>query len=134
MTQDQGISRGEGDLERAFGKPTHARVNLRGWRDGSAVSTSVRIGSDPADVIDMLESIDLQVAWGRSRRIVSIDGDASRLSLAWSFALHWATCAMRLTILLPWTLREVALIKRHWNSQRAALRTATLTRGSTDER
>ncbi len=102
-------------------KPTHVRVSLRGWRDGSIISTSVRIGTQVGALIDNLESVDLQVAWGKSRRIVSVDGNASAFALAKSFAAYWANRLLRATVLLPLTLRDVRAIKRHWNEQRAAL-------------
>jgi hypothetical protein len=108
-----------------FGEPTHIRINLAGWRDRSVISTSVRIGTDPNALIDVLERVDMQDVWGASQPIVSVDGNARLIPLVRVKARWIFSRILRVTVFLPRTLRDVASVKRHWLSQRAAIAKAT---------
>lgn len=98
-----------------------ARVRLRGWREGSTMGLSVKLGTDPLDLIDECERADLAIEWGRSRRIVSVDGSGAPMAIALSYVRSWASQVVRATVYLPRTLRNIAKIKRHWNEYRAAI-------------
>lgn len=111
-----------------LGEQTHVRVNLRGWKNDSVVSTSVRVGTDPTALIDTLESVDLQCVWGSAQPIVSVDGSAKIIPLIRKKVPWIIQRVLNASVLLPWTLANVASVKRHWDQQRQELRSSATLR------